>query len=99
MTITQNVRIRRCSLRNRWMCNMNTDLGYATVRFSRAIRFILVNNRVPRADQHCASCNRLMERGYVRDSQTRLAYCDTQCFGGWAYETIPVVKSRGRKVS
>ena len=43
-------------------CNMNTDLNYATGKFSRTIRFVLVNNRVPRSDQHCALCNRLMEK-------------------------------------
>ena len=81
------------------MWNMSTNLSYATGRFSRAIRFVLVNYRVPRTDQHCALCGRLMEKGYVRDSQTRLIYCDTECFAGWAYETAPVVKNRGRKVS
>ena len=78
---------------------MSTDLSYATGRFSRAIRFVLINNRVPRMDQHCALCGRLMEKGYVRDVQTRLIYCDTQCFAEWAHEAAPVVKNRGRKAS
>src|SRR5215469_7486922 len=80
-------------------CNMNTDLSYATDKFSRTIRFVLVNNRVPRSDQHCALCNRLMEKGYVRDSQTRLIYCDTTCFTGWACEMAPAVTNRKRQVS
>jgi hypothetical protein len=78
---------------------MSTDLSFATGRFPRAIRFVLVNNRVPRTDQHCALCGGLLEKGYVRDSQTQLIYCDTQCFGGWAYQAAPVVKNRGRKAS
>jgi hypothetical protein len=81
------------------MCNMSTDLSYATGKLSPAIRFVLVNYRVPRTDQHCALCGSVMEKGYVRDSQTRLIYCNTECFAGWAYETAPVVKNRGRKVS
>jgi hypothetical protein len=81
------------------MYNMSTDLSYTTVRFSRAIRFVVVNNRVPRTDQHCALCGCLLEKGYIRDSQTRLIYCDTRCFGGWAHEAAPVSKTRGRKVS
>ena len=84
---------------NRWMWNMSTDLTLATSRFPRAIRFVLVNNRVPRTDQHCALCGGLLEKGYVRDSQTRLIYCDTQCFPGRAYEAASVIKNRGRRAS
>ena len=81
------------------MWNMSNDLTLATNRFPRAIRFVLVNNRVPRTDQHCALCGGLLEKGYVRDSQTRLIYCDTQCFPGRAYEAAPVIKHRGRRAS
>jgi len=81
------------------MWNMSSDLTFATGRFPHAIRFVLVNNRVPRTDEHCALCGGPIEKGYVRDSQTRLVYCDTQCFGGWAHEAAPVVENRGRKVS
>ena len=78
---------------------MSTDLIFATGRFPQAIRFVLVNNRVPHTDQHCALCGGLIEKGYVRDSQTRLICCDTQCFAGWANQAAPVVKNRGRKAS
>ena len=78
---------------------MSTDLTFATGRFPPTIRFVLVNNRVPRTDQHCALCGGLIEKGYVRDSHTRVIYCDTQCFAGWAHETPPVVTNRGRKAS
>jgi hypothetical protein len=88
-----------CSLRNLWMWNMGTDPSYATGRFSRPIRFVLVNNRVPRENQHCALCNRFMEKGYVRDSQTRLIYCNTQCFAQWSFETAPIVKNPRKQVS
>jgi hypothetical protein len=79
------------------MWNMSSNLTLD--RFPHGIRFVLVNNRVPRADEHCALCGGLIEKGYVRDSQTRLIYCDTQCFSGWAHEAAPVVKNRGRKAS
>jgi hypothetical protein len=78
---------------------MRTDLTFGAGRFPQAIRFVLVNNRLPRTDQHCALCGGLIEKGYVRDSQTSLIYCDTQCFAGWAHEAAPVVKNRGRKAS
>jgi len=71
---------------------MSTDLTYATDRFPQVVQFVLVNNRVPRTGQHCALCGGLIERGYVRDSQTRLIYCNTQCFRGWAHEVAPSSK-------
>jgi hypothetical protein len=78
---------------------MSTDLIFATSRVPQAIRFVVVNNRVPCADQHCAVCGGLIEKGYVRDLQTRLIYCDTQCFAGLAHETASGVKDHGRKAS
>jgi hypothetical protein len=59
---------------------MNANLTFATHR----TRFVLVNDRLPRMDGHCALCGSLFEKGYVRDSRTRLIYCDTQCFPGGA---------------
>jgi hypothetical protein len=82
---------------HRWMSNMSTDLTFAVDRFPPAIRFVLVNNRIPRMDQHCALCGSFIEKGYVRDPGTRLIYCDAQCFAGWA--AVSVVKTRGRKAS
>jgi hypothetical protein len=79
--------------------NMGTDLTFATGRFPQAVRFVLVNNRVPRADQHCTLCGGLVEKGYVRDSRTRFIYCDTQCFAGGARMALSIVKNCGRKVS
>ena len=58
------------------MWNMSTDLTFASSRSPEAIRFVVVNNRVPCADEHCAMCGGLIEKGYVRDSRTRLIYCD-----------------------
>lgn len=61
--------------------------------------FVLVNDRVPRTDQHCALCGRMIEKGYVRDSQTRIVYCDAQCFAGGSYMMMSLIRDRGRKVS
>ena len=46
---------------------------------ARGIRFVLVNERSPRAETCCAVCCTKIGRGYVRDAQTRLLYCDAQC--------------------
>jgi hypothetical protein len=79
--------------------DMSTNLTFATGGPPQGIRFVLVNNRIPRTDQRCALCGGFIKKGYVRESQTRLIYCDTQCFAGWTHLATPVVKSRGRKVS
>jgi len=78
---------------------MSTNLTFATSRFPQPIQFVLVNNRVPSTSERCALCGGLMEKGYVRDSHTRLIYCDTQCFTGATHLAISVVKNHGRKAS
>jgi hypothetical protein len=78
---------------------MNANLTFAAGGFLHRTRFVLVNDRIPRADGHCALCGRIIEQGYVPDSQTRLIYCDTQCFPGGADKAMPVIKNRARKVS
>ena len=77
---------------------MNANLTFATGGFLHRTRFVLVNDRVPRTDGHCALCGRIIEQGYVRDSQTRLIYCDTLCFQErqiWRCRSL----NRARKVS
>ena len=76
---------------------MSTNPSFAVDRLPYRTRFVLVNNRVPRTVEHCALCGEIVEKGYVRDSRTRLIYCDTQCFAGWA--AASVLKIHGRKAS
>ena len=78
---------------------MNANLTFAAGGFLDRTRFVLVNDRVPRTDVHCALCGRIIEKGYVRDSQTRLIYCDRQCFPGEADMVMPIIRSRARKAS
>lgn len=79
--------------------NMNTAKTFATDRFRRGMQFVVVNHRVPNTNQHCVLCSGLLEKGYVRDVQTRLIYCDPQCFTAWANEAARVAKGLGRKAS
>jgi len=75
---------------------MSTNPNHvSTGRFLRGTRFVLVNDRVLRPGADCALCGRKIEKSYVRELQTRLPYCDTQCFAG---HTI-AIKKRARKVS
>jgi hypothetical protein len=78
---------------------MSTSPSFAADRLPYRTRFVLVNNRVPRADEHCALCGEIVEKGYVRDSQTRLIYCDPQCFAGGSHMTKSLINDRVRKVS
>ena len=74
-------------------------MNFATTVLRCETRFVLVNDRIPRTDGHCALCGRIIEKGHVRDSQTRLIYCDTHCFPGEADMVMPVIKNPARKVS
>jgi hypothetical protein len=56
--------------------------AFATGGSLRQTRFLIVNDGLPRTDEHCALCDERIEKGPVRDSRTRLIYCDTQCFAG-----------------
>jgi hypothetical protein len=78
---------------------MITDSSFAAIRLPCRTRFVLVNNRVPRTDGHCALCGGIVEKGYVRDSRTRLIYCDPQCFTGGSQMTKSLDNDRVRKVS
>ena len=67
--------------------------------FARPARFVLVNERVPREHAHCAMCCARIERGYVRDPNTRLVYCDAQCFGQHIRMSTPAAAGFSRRVS
>ncbi len=70
--------------------DMNTNSTHVSGGgFLRRIRFVLVNDRVPREDEDCALCGSKIGTGYVRKSQTRLFYCGTQCLAGHAIAIAP----------
>jgi hypothetical protein len=58
------------------MFSIFTSTGASPLR----TRFIIVNDRVPCRVTTCAICGRKIERGYVRESRTRLLYCDMSAF-------------------
>jgi hypothetical protein len=65
---------------------MSANLAFAISH--RRTRFILVNDRLPRTDERCAMCGGILEKGYIRDSLTRLIYCGTRCFAGGEYLSL-----------
>jgi hypothetical protein len=79
---------------NRLRSTVSANLSPAACGFPRPTRFVLVNDRVPRNNQHCALCGGAIEQSYVRDFKTDSIYCDTQCFAGRTYNlTKRVMKS------
>ena len=64
-----------------------------------SMRFVVVNERSPRQDAHCAVCCTRIDRGYVRDAQTRLLYCDTKCFTEHEWMSNPGRSRDARRVS
>jgi hypothetical protein len=64
-------------------------------QFPAHIRFVVVNNRVPRADALCALCGTKIEQAYLHELQTHFLYCDAQCFAGYQKMMVPV---RARRV-
>ena len=80
--------------------HMSTKLTPAGAAGSmRQTRFILVNDGVPLGDAHCTLCGTKIDKGYVRDWQTRLIYCDTHCFAGHAKMAMLTTENRARRVS
>ena len=57
-------------------------------------RFILVNDRVPRADTTCALCCAKIEHGYVREPYARQVYCDMDCFAAHRKLTLRMARKR-----
>jgi hypothetical protein len=66
---------------------------------ARGMRFVLVNERSPRAEVSCTVCCTRIDRGYVRDAQTRLLYCDAQCFADHDQMGHPARRRDARRVS
>ncbi len=64
-----------------------------------SVRFIAVNDRTPRADGYGALCCEPIKEPYVREIQTRLLYCDHQCFRGHEQMAILAIEYRARSVS
>jgi len=65
-----------------------------SARFPSRAKFILVNDRIPRADAACFMCCCPIGQGYVRDARTRLLFCSSECF---AVHETPATLAVGRR--
>lgn len=52
------------------------------------IKFVMVNNMIPRDPSVCAACSRPLEQGYLHDLSTSKCYCGVECYiyGRWSPE-------------
>jgi hypothetical protein len=58
------------------------------------MKFVLVNQRIPRARSACASCSQPPQRGYLHDLSSHSRYCGIECYSvhmvnGWSFP-LPV---------
>lgn len=63
------------------------------------LRFIVVNDRIPRADAHCALCCTNITGSYVREIGTKFCYCSRGCFLGHSKLGQLVIEHRARAAS
>ena len=67
-------------------------------RRMRQVKFVLVNDRTPRSQSFCAFCCEPIGGNYLRETATRLTYCDHKCDVGRQKLDAPVLTKivRGR---
>ena len=63
------------------------------------LRFILVNDRTPRPDAHCALCCSKLKGSYFREISTRFCYCSRGCFLSHSRLGQLVIEHRAKAVS
>ena len=60
------------------------------------MRYVLVNGRVPCKDSFCALCCEPIGMSYLRETGTRLHYCDQDCFATHCQSAILLIENRAR---
>jgi hypothetical protein len=63
------------------------------------LRFIVVNDRTPRAEAHCALCCTKLTGGYVREVSTKFYYCSRDCFASHTRLGQLLIEHRARIAS
>jgi hypothetical protein len=56
------------------------------------MKFIWVNGRTPSSQSACAECNRPIGAAYLRRIETRLFYCDHDCYAAARPEVSRLVQ-------
>ena len=61
-----------------------------------AMRYVLVNGRMPRSESSCAMCCKAIGETYLRELTTRLTYCDPKCYVAHRSPAVPAYKATPR---
>jgi hypothetical protein len=62
-------------------------------------RFIVVNDRTPRAEAYCALCCSAIAGSYVREIGTKFCYCSRGCFADHSRLGQLLIEHRERAAS
>jgi hypothetical protein len=60
------------------------------------MRFILVNGRTPFRQSSCTLCHKSIGASYLREIETRLPYCDDQCYAEHCEGAVLAIENRAR---
>jgi hypothetical protein len=60
------------------------------------MRFIVVNERLPRRPSFCVMCDQRIEAGYLREIGTHLTYCNHDCYEDHCQSAFLVLESQAR---
>ena len=63
------------------------------------LRFIVVNDRTPRAEAFCALCCTAITGDYVREISTNFCYCSHDCFANHSGLGQLLIEYRARAAS
>jgi hypothetical protein len=60
------------------------------------MKFVLVNDRLPRLQVRCVKCDQPIETSYLREIGTDLIYCNHDCYAEHYQGAILLLESRAR---
>jgi hypothetical protein len=60
------------------------------------MRFVLVNERSPRREAFCVSCEEPIQAGYLREIGTQLTYCNHNCYEDHCRSAFHALEGRAR---
>jgi hypothetical protein len=60
------------------------------------MKFILVNGRTPRPSTLCAQCRKPIGESYLRETATRLSYCDHRCYVEHCKAPVPALSNHAK---
>ena len=60
------------------------------------MRFVLVNERSPRRQAFCVSCNEPIRGSYLREIGTCLTYCNHDCYEDHCQSAFLVLESQAK---